>query len=520
MERTAQSLPQAALCLLLSLVLAFSLIPAQAFAAEGDAEDGIDIESSADSWRYDEGTVIEHPLTDSASQLLPLYSSYSTWKKGYGTSYMGIVSGSTTTKVKISGVERVGVDVSKWQGDIDWDKVAAAGIDFAIIRCGYGSNKSSQDDAYFVQNVEGALDAGIEIGVYLYSYATSTSKAKSEANHVLRMLDEAGLDPSDLDLPVFLDMEDSDQAECSESALGKIAKTFCDAIEDEGWEAGIYANKNWWENYLTDDAFSENGWYKWVARYPASTSLTSTGVSDTDIWQFTSQGTVPGIDGNVDVDFDYNGEGYYTEEEEGLYKDVKDTSLWYYDAILSLTDAGYMTGYTTGKKRGYFGVGEDLTRAEFVTLLWRIACPEEYAAYDADDAVNETDMPDVADGKYYTEAVNWAESCGVVTGYVSGENAGKFMPNESISFEQMCLIIARYNSFYDWAVVDEAASRSVISDFSDADEASSYAVSGLAWCVEKGLVTGHGDGSLDPSSDVTRERAAVVIWRALEDDWL
>ena len=512
MERTAKRTPQAALRLLLSIALAFGLVPAQALAAEDGSDGGQSIEAEADSWRYSEGTTIEHPLTDSSSGLLPLSSSYSIWKKSYGTSYLGIVSGDETTEVEISGVERVGIDVSKWQADIDWEKVAAAGIDFAIIRCGYGSDKSSQDDAYFIQNVEGALDAGIEIGVYLYSYATSTSEAKSEAEHALRMLEEAGLDPSDLDLPVFLDMEDSDQAEVGTSTLGKIAQTFCDAIEDEGWTAGIYANKNWWENYLTDDAFSENDWYKWVARYPASTSITSTGVDDTDIWQFTSSGTVPGIDGNVDVDFDYRGEGYYVEASDGLYRDVKDSSKYYYEAVYALRDADYLKGYTNG----YFGVGAKMSRAEFVTLLWRIACPEEYAAYDQDAAKNTSGLSDVADGTFYTAAVDWAVEEGVVTGYESGE----FEPNESISFEQMCLVIARYEEFDYWTQDHMDAAAEFIEDFTDASEVSDYALEGVSWCVDQGIVEGYTDGTLRPGSEVTRERVAVIIWRAIEADML
>ena len=238
-------------------------------------------------------------------------SAYSIWKESYGTSYYGIKSGSSTTTVSVSGAVRVGVDVSKYQEDIDWDAVADAGIDFAIIRCGYGMNYESQDDAYFIQNVKGALSAGLEIGVYLYSYASNTTRAASEAEHVLRLLDEAGLDPDDLSFPVFLDMEDDIQASLSASKRGDIAETFCDALEDEGYEVGIYANKSWWSNYLTDSFFSSDGLYRWVARYPTSSSVTSSGVSNTSIWQFTCHGTVDGIDGNVDVNFDYEGEGGY-----------------------------------------------------------------------------------------------------------------------------------------------------------------------------------------------------------------
>ena len=277
--------------------------------AEAEDED-LEIEEEANSWRYADGLVIQYPETNGDSLSIgTLSSAYSIWKSSYGTSYLGIKSGSSTTTVKVSGVERVGIDVSRWQGDIDWEEVADDGIDFVIIRCGYGSDHEDQDDCMFLENVEGALGAGLDIGVYLYSYATKTTgsdgSAESEAEHVLRLLDEAGLEPDDLAYPVFYDMEDSTQEDLSASKLGDIAETFCSALEDEGYMTGIYANKNWWETILTDSYF-DSVEYRWVARYPISSSTKSSGVSDTDLWQFTSNGTVSGIDGSVDVNFDYN----------------------------------------------------------------------------------------------------------------------------------------------------------------------------------------------------------------------
>lgn len=288
-------------------------------------------EESASSWRYSEGEVTDHPSTGSESIFSILSSSYSTWKEAYGTFCYGVVSGGTTTEVEVDGVERVGIDVSKWQGTIDWEEVADAGIDFAIIRCGYGNDDGSGDDGYFVANVEGAKAAGIDIGVYLYSYATSTSDAESEADHALRMLEEAGLDPDDLDLPVFLDMEDSTQESLGSSELGDIAETFCAIVGGEGYETGIYANKSWWENRLTDGFFDTVD-CKWVARYSSSTSVTSSTVDGTDIWQFTSSGSVPGIEGDVDVNFDYNGEDGYSGD--GISRsDIDELALQYADAV-------------------------------------------------------------------------------------------------------------------------------------------------------------------------------------------
>ena len=325
--------------------------------AEEDAEDAaeeeetaLEIEEDFSSWRYSDGQVIEHANTDSDAAVSTLADAYSTWVASYGTSYLGIVSGSTTTKVAISGVSRIVIDVSKWQGEIDWEAVADAGITSAIIRCGYGQDYTSQDDAYFLQNVEGALENGIEIGVYLYSYATSTTAAAGEAAHVLRLLEEAGLNPDDLDLPVFLDMENDTQAALSASTLGDIAETFCDAIEAEGFAVGIYANKNWWTNYLTDEAFDNDLWYRWVARYPTSTSVTSSGVDDTDMWQFTQSGTVDGITGSVDVSFDYLGSGSYLPSQITLNSVTLSSSLT--SATIKWTAVSWADGYQIYRATG------------------------------------------------------------------------------------------------------------------------------------------------------------------------
>ena len=131
------------------------------------------------------------------------------------------------------------------------------------------------------------------------------SSAASEERHVLRLLDEAGLEPNDLAYPVFFDMEESKQLDLGSKKLGELASTFCNAISAEGYEVGIYSNLNWWSNYLTDSAFDNSNWHKWAARYPGSNKATSSGVPGTEIWQFSDCGHVDGVNGNVDMNFDY-----------------------------------------------------------------------------------------------------------------------------------------------------------------------------------------------------------------------
>lgn len=190
-------------------------------------------------------------------------------------------------------VVATGIDVSYANGNLDWSKLKGK-IDFAILRCGFGGDYTEQDDAQFFNNVKGCEENAIPYGVYLYSYATNVTKAKSEAAHTLRLI--KGLD---FDLPVFLDLEEPRISELGKTRVLEIAKTFCGIIENAGYTYGTYANKNWFDSYLTD------AWYdskiKWLAQY--NSTVTYTGRYD--IWQYTSSATIEGLRGNFDFNRSY-----------------------------------------------------------------------------------------------------------------------------------------------------------------------------------------------------------------------
>ena len=186
-----------------------------------------------------------------------------------------------------------GIDVSYANGKIDWAKVKNE-IDFAVLRCGFGGDYTSQDDTQWKNNVEACEKYNIPYGVYIYSYATTTDKAKSEAKHVIRLL--KGHKP---DLPVFFDLEESKIAELGKSKILELSKVFCDAITKEGYLYGTYANKNWFSNYLTDKWYDK--YPKWLAQYSSSVTYKGT----YDIWQYTDKGTVKGISGGVDMNIAY-----------------------------------------------------------------------------------------------------------------------------------------------------------------------------------------------------------------------
>lgn len=184
------------------------------------------------------------------------------------------------------------IDVSVYQGKIDWIE-AKKHIDGVIIRCGYGSDHTDQDDKRFEENVEACIKHDIPFGVYLYSYAKTIEKAKSEAAHVIRLLKPY---KDKISYPVYYDLEEAG----TEQGAVERALVFGEIIEAEGYWCGIYANQYWWRTYLKDglDRFT-----KWVAKY---SNEKPSGISGTyDIWQYSSRGSVPGIEGNVDMNVCY-----------------------------------------------------------------------------------------------------------------------------------------------------------------------------------------------------------------------
>lgn len=169
------------------------------------------------------------------------------------------------------------IDVSEHNGKLDWEKLKPQ-IEGAIIRCGFGSDYESQDDAYYERNVSECERLGIPYGVYIYSYANNVNKAKSEANHVKRLIKGRKLT-----FPVFYDLEE----ERYSSYANKMAQTWMDAMS--GYEVGIYANVNWWKNYLTGVSCKN----KWVAYWGSS----QPSISNMVLWQYSDNGKVAGVSG-------------------------------------------------------------------------------------------------------------------------------------------------------------------------------------------------------------------------------
>lgn len=193
---------------------------------------------------------------------------------------------------------RVGIDVSKYQADIDWTKVKASGVDFVIVRLGlrgYGAEGKLTEDEKFRAHVEGALSAGLEVGVYFFSQAVSDDEALEEAQFVLERLKGY-----EITGPVVFDTEEIKDAEARTDGLAgeqftENCITFCDAVEAAGYRPMIYANMKWMAFTLNLTRLTE--YEKWYADYEAVPQCPY----EFSIWQYTESGTVPGVEGNVDI---------------------------------------------------------------------------------------------------------------------------------------------------------------------------------------------------------------------------
>lgn len=191
-----------------------------------------------------------------------------------------------------------GIDVSSHQGEINWGLVKSQ-IDFAIIRLGYGDNIERQDDSYFIKNVNGCINNNIPFGVYIYSYALNlggSESIQSEVEHTKKQLSKISQKP----FCVYIDMEDDSTIKLGKTMLTNFALEFCKQIKNAGYKAGVYANENWFRNYLQVSTIASYGYSIWCAKYSTNKPNIT---SNYDIWQYTSEGRLSGINTVVDMNY-------------------------------------------------------------------------------------------------------------------------------------------------------------------------------------------------------------------------
>lgn len=191
-----------------------------------------------------------------------------------------------STKIK-------GIDVSQFQDNIDFDKVKKSGIEFVIIRAGYGKY-TNQKDPYFEQNYSKAKKAGLKVGAYWYSYATSSNDAVLEARACMSVIKG-----KTFEYPIWFDLEEGSQFAKGTTFCSSLVKAFCSELEKNGYFTGLYMSRSYLQNYITSDI--KNKYALWIAEYGSKCQYSGS----YGMWQYSSTGKVNGINGNVDMDYSY-----------------------------------------------------------------------------------------------------------------------------------------------------------------------------------------------------------------------
>ena len=204
----------------------------------------------------------------------------------------GELMASTTRNFRINRDYVLGIDVSEQQGTINWEKVKADGIAFAILRLGWIGNYDNHTlDTQFETNYKACKNLGIPVGIYVYSYTVNDTAAKSGAKWAIKQLSGKSIS-----LPVFIDVEDSSMSSLSKSQITSICTTFCSTIKSNGRTAGVYASKSWFDNKI--DVSKLTAYQKWVAQWNSKCTYEG----EYTFWQYSSSGSVCGITTKVDLD--------------------------------------------------------------------------------------------------------------------------------------------------------------------------------------------------------------------------
>ena len=350
MKNTTQIMRRCHALALAGLIGAGTIVPAGTSLAVGPGEtQSATVISPVGPGQSSAGSTGTASGTGSTSGQSASTANPNVWKKVNGVYQMP--DGSAINNVLFRGI-----DVSRWQGDINWSQVAADDVSFVML----GTRSKGAVDPYFYRNIQQASAAGVKVGVYIYSLAMTPEMAVEEANFVLNLIHDYPVS-----YPVAFDMEDSTQGTLSKDELAAIANAFCGRISEAGYYPVIYANDNWLANKLD---MSKMNYPVWVARYSAKPAY-----QNPVMWQATSTGAVNGISGNVDIDFQFkdftsvipantwrtiNGQTYYYQNYAKQKNNwIQDDGAWYYmngDGLVSkgwLNQSGksYYLDDTTGK---------------------------------------------------------------------------------------------------------------------------------------------------------------------------
>lgn len=372
---------------------------------------------------------------------------------------------------------RKGIDVSAWQGSINWPQVAADGVEFAIIRAAgrtYGTGALFKD-SYFASNMRGAKAAGLKVGVYIFSQAITVEEAIEEADYLLSLVRGYSID-----LPLVFDFEYVSGGRLT-SGLGKrlstdICNAFCKRVEAAGYESMVYGNPSTLGGCLYPKEFGR----VWLAHYIKKTTYSA---SDYEYWQCSGAGTVNGIEGDVDLDF------WFEPIQTGMpFTDVK-ADDWFCSEVKQAYEAKIVSGMTATT----FGPGATATRGQVIAMIHRM---EGEPAWTVKAAF--TDLTH----DYYKDAIYWAAEKGIASGY----SAESFLPDQAISREELVTILYR--------LAGKPETSGDLSRFKDASSVQSWAVDAMNWAVQNKIISGYAeDSTVRPQRSASRAEVCAILMR-------
>ncbi len=476
------------LCLLLCLALLAAVMPG-ALAAEGEPVEPVEFLESAETEGFaSAGLYASEPAAVAAFSLdgaaggvkLNALDAYQ-HNSGYAAHSLS-----------------KGIDVSVFQGSVDWSRVKGDGVDFAIVRVGGRFSQSGllYADKTMEKNLRGAIAQGIETGAYFFSQAVTEEEAREEAAEAIRLLgDWARL----LKLPIYMDMEYVNDAgrlydaELSKQEHTKIALAFCEAIEQAGYKAGVYAGFCTFP--LDAAAIADAGYEVWHAQWYSKATISPVYT----MWQFSENGSVSGISDAVDLNFRYTkSESNTTTTAPVEFTDVAE-SAWYHDHVDFVVRRGLFLGM--GNNR--FAPLDAMNREMFVVVLYRLA---------GEPAVSgESPFSDVKNSaSWYYNAVLWGAENNIVTGI----GGGQFGVGSALTRQEMVTLLCRYAAHVGLNTEAEGD----LAAFPDGAAAQFWAQDALCWAVENGIVSGvldpaSGVSTLEPAGTSTRAQVAAVIER-------
>ncbi len=393
---------------------------------------------------------------------------------------------------------RKGVDVSAYQANIDWNAVAAGGMEFAIVRVGYRGVVEGKlaADACYVQNLTGAKAAGLKVGAYIYSQAITTEEAREEARYIVDLVRNYSID-----LPLVFDYEEvsNTNRRLVMSKLDRQLKTdicnaFCQEVEAAGYQSMVYANPT----MLNKDIYQESIKRLWLAHWNEETTVSGA----YEYWQF-GLGMVSGIPTKVDLDYWFDpGTAAAVPPADGQastpqfdtppdtaapFTDVSQSD-WFYDNV----QWAYGKGIVDGMGDGSFGPGKTATRGQMTTMLYRMM---------GKPAVTGTALFTDLKADYYKDAINWAAANKVV----NGTSATTFTPNGQITREDLVTMLYR--------MAGSPAVSGSLGSFKDASAVKSYARNAMIWAVDKGLIQGYANNTIQPGTAASRAEVCTLLKR-------